>query len=205
MEESLLDEIRVRFPVKIGYDVLEKILREKLIGKIIKKEKENSEAVNYAEVLDLSLEGSRKENFSLLLNLKLRTLTAILSHKEISLAVHLSVAFDKEEQVISISDYDLDGKTNNWLMDNVLEALVNRFLRHNLIDKMKFDIRPQVKELLNKLNKKLERQLEVSEGIFLSGYIKDFIISDIIPGTSQFLISIETAGHSLVDIKRVPF
>lgn len=205
MEESLLDEIRVRFPVKIGYDVLEDVLRDKLIGKTIKKEKNNSESVNYAEVLDLCLEGSRKGDFSLLLNLKLKTLTTILSRKEINLAVHLSIDFNKDEQTISIRDYELDGRTNSWLMNNVLETVINRFLRHNLMDRMKFDIRPQVEDLLSKVNKKLESQLEVSEGIFLSGYIKDFIISDIIPGTSQFLISIETAGHSLVDIKRVPF
>lgn len=205
MEELLLDEIRVRFPVKIGYDVLEDVLRDKLIGKTIKKEKNNSESVNYAEVLDLCLEGSRKGDFSLLLNLKLKTLTTILSRKEINLAVHLSIDFNKDEQTISIRDYELDGRTNSWLMNNVLETVINRFLRHNLMDRMKFDIRPQVEDLLSKVNKKLESPLEVSEGIFLSGYIKDFIISDIIPGTSQFLISIETAGHSLVDIKRVPF
>lgn len=205
--DRLLDDnnIQLNLPVKISYQVLEDLLRDKLKNEEIGMKDTHGEVKNYAEILDVSLEKSRIENFDLSLNLKLKTLTTILKNKKVNLWVHISLGFDEAEQTIEVKKYELEGQSKSWLIDNSLEALANNLIYKKLKNKMKFDLKPQISSQLAKVNQKLEGELETAEGVFLSGNVNNLKVAEIISGDSLLLILLEIRAYGFINIKEIKF
>lgn len=204
MKSSLLDEVSLRLPVKISYKVIEDFLKKKMIGEKISQEK-NGKSTDYAEIQDIEISSSPEEGYDLAINLKLQTLTTLFKNRKLDLLLHAKLDFDETGQLISVKKYNLDGKSRNWLLDNLLEGLSNTLLYNSIIRKMRVDLSPHIKEQLASVNSKLEDDMETAPGVHVSGYIKDFRIVDIIPGSNQFLIGIEITGHGLIDIRKISF
>lgn len=204
MKNSLLDEVSLRLPVKISYKVIEDFLKKKMIGEKISQEK-NGKSTDYAEIQDIEISSSSEEGYDLAINLKLQTLTTLFKNRKLDLLLHAKLDFDETGQLISVKKYNLDGKSRNWLLDNLLEGLSNTLLYNSIIRKMRVDLSPHIKEQLASVNSKLEDDMETAPGVHVSGYIKDFRIVDIIPGSNQFLIGIEITGHGLIDIRKIGF
>ena len=204
MKNSLLDEVSLRLPVKISYKVIEDFLKKKMIGEKISQEK-NGKSTDYAEIQDIEISSSSEEGYDLAINLKLQTLTTLFKNRKLDLLLHAKLDFDETGQLISVKKYNLDGKSRNWLLDNLLEGLSNTLLYNSIIRKMRVDLSPHIKEQLASVNSKLEDDMETAPGVHVSGYIKDFRIVDIIPGSNQFLIGIEITGHGLIDIRNIGF
>jgi hypothetical protein len=193
----------IRLPISIAYTVLEAYLRKKMIGETISSEAEDGKVSIYAEILDLSLEKSQDEAYDLALGLKFKTLSTFFRNKEGEILLHLSVDFDKEEQLVRVNNFRLEGITKNWLLNKSLETIVNTFMQGKIKNKMKFDFRPEIEKHLRSMNEKLGNRLEVAEGIFLFGRLNTFKISEINPQASQFLILVNFEGTTLLDIKRI--
>lgn len=204
MEESLEDKIVIKVPVKISYSALEAYLREKLVGEKIGKE-ENGQGTNYISILDLFLAVSREEEFDLAVDVKFKTLTSLFHNKEGSILLDASIDFDAERQLLSVKKYRLQVDSKSWLLKKSFETLINSFFHKKIKKKMKYDFRPLIKEQLIEINKKLESSLEPVEGVFLSGFLDDFKVSDILPGGKMLLILVEIEGNALVDIKKISF
>ncbi|MGY5848759.1 DUF4403 family protein [Salegentibacter sp. HM20] len=204
MKNSLLDEVSLRLPVKISYKVIEDFLKKKMIGEKISQEK-NGKSTDYAEIQDIEISSSPEEGYDLAINLKLQILTTLFKNRKLNLLLHAKLDFDETGQLISVKKYNLDGKSRNWLLDNLLEGLSNTLLYNSIIRKMRVDLSPHIKEQLASVNSKLEDDMETAPGVHVSGYIKDFRIVDIIPGSNQFLIGIEITGHGLIDIRKIGF
>jgi len=193
----------IGIPISIGYTVMEAYLQKKMIGETISSEDEDGKVSTYAEILDLSLEKSQDEAYDLALGLKFKILSTFFRNKEGKILLHLSVDFDKEEQVVSVNNFKLEGITNNWLFNKSLGTMVNNFLHGKIKNKMKFDFRPEIEKHLRSMNEKLDNRLEVAEGIFLFGRLNTFKISEIILQASQFLILVNFEGNTLLDIKKI--
>ncbi len=196
MEHILQDNIVIRLPIKIDYHVLEAYLQEKFIG-------ENIE--DYAKITDVSLYKSLKEKYDIALELEFKMLTSLFRNREGSIILHASLNFDHINQEITVKDYKLQGNSESWLMNNSFQAMANTFFHKKIKEKMKFQLRPHIEKQLLSLNRNLENPLEAAGGIFLSGYLKDFVIQKIIPGDNLVLIFIEIEGNALVDIKKIDF
>ena len=80
--------INITVPVIIGYDVIGKYLKQKLIGEIISKENSDGKKSNYAQILDVSIDKSQMEGFDLCLEINLQTLTSLFKNKQIKLLFH---------------------------------------------------------------------------------------------------------------------
>lgn len=197
--------IDVTIPVKIGYPILDKFLRSKMIGEIISKEGSEGKKSNYAQILDVSIEQSELEAYDLCLNIDLQTLTSLFKNKQVKILFHAALQLHKEEQRISLADYKIDGKTKNWIADQVLETLMNKWMYEKLKRKMNFDFMPHIEEHVKSLNEKLENKLEAKEGIHLIGSLENMELSNLKAGDTDLWVSVTVKGTGIVELTKLDF
>lgn len=197
------DNIRLDLPVKISYQVLEAVLQRQLLGEQIGMEDSRGTVKNYVEVLGVSLVKSKEPNFDISLHLRLKTLTTFFKNKEVDLVVHISLGFSEEDQVIDVEEYELEGHSENWFMDNSLEAFANTLIYQKIKNKMRLDLKPHIKEQLGVVNDKLGDKMETAPGIFLSGNVNTLKVAQIIPGDSLLLILLNISAYGFLDVKEI--
>lgn len=202
MDDSLQENIMIRLPVKIGYQALEGVMQEKLKGEPIETESKGK-TTKYATILDVAVAKSLENGFDLAIDLRFKTLTSLFRNKEGSILLDVAMDFDHGEQRVSIKDYTLKVDSNSWLMNRSLEVVANNFVYDKVKNKMKFDLRPLIKEKLSSVNRKMEDSLEISEGISVKGFLIDFSVVDIIPGDGFLLVPVEIEASTLIDIKKI--
>lgn len=201
--EKPQENLVLNLPVKIGYKVLEAYLRKELVGEVVRDDHSEQETTEYAQILALSLRKSGKENFDLALILRIKTLTSFFKNKILRLNFHASLQFEKEKQEIFVNDYSLEGENRSWLMNKFIQVLANTFMYSSLKKKMRFDFSPVIEEQLKAINDKLESQFKVFEGIYVSGKLKDFRVTDIVPGEDYLLVSVATSASGVVNVKEL--
>ena len=206
MEETNSDtnyNVVLRLPVKVDYQVLQTYLQKKLLGKIISKGKANGETSDKARIQGINLERSSLEDFDLDVHVQLKLLTTLFSGKVIKVVAHLSLGFSEPDQQLLIRRYKLDSANNGWFTDRLVETLVNNFLYSKLKEKMKFDIRPVVEEKLKKVNRKLTGGFDVTDGISITGKLKEFRVQEVIPGQRTLLVAVSILGNNVLNIKSI--
>ncbi|AVR44373.1 hypothetical protein C7S20_03375 [Christiangramia fulva] len=199
------NNIKIILPVKIGYPVLEKYLREKLMGEIIQKKKGNGEMRNFAQILELSLYKSSLANYDVALELELQTLTSLWKNRPVKLVFHAKLEFDRNVQQISISDYKMTAKSNSKIADFLLHGILNTWFYEKLKKRMNFDFLPEIASQLEKLNEKLLNQIETVEGVHLSGSLQSIEIEEITALEDHLHISLDILGDTSVEIKKIKF
>lgn len=197
------EKVNIDLPVKIDYRVLDEFLQKKFQGKILSKRKENGETSDTARIQKISLRRSQKENFDLVLHLRLKMLTLLLKNREFEVEMHLAINFDQVSQKFSIKKYELDGENNGWFTNTLIETLGNTLLYSILKNKLKFDLRPVIEKQLENLNNKFLEGMELKEGIFLSGRLSSFRINDVIPGHDHLLVDVSIMGRNVLNIKKI--
>lgn len=197
--------VDITIPVKIGYPILDKFLRSKMIGEIISKEGSDGRKSNYAQILDVSIGKSELEAYDLCLNMDLQTLTSLFKNKQVKILFHAALQLHKEEQRISLADYKIDGKTNNWIADQVLETLMNKWMYEKLKRKMNFNFMPHIEEHVKSLNEKLENKLEAKEGIHLIGSLENLELSNLKAGDTDLWVSVTVKGAGIVELTKLDF
>ena len=202
-DELNSQNINITVPVIIGYAVLDKYLRQKLVGEIISKESNDGKKSNYAQVLDVSIGKSDSEAFDLCIEINLQTLTSFFKNKQVKIYFHAALELDRENQHISLKHYEIDGKTNNWLADQILEAVVNKWMYDKLKKKMNFNLLPHIEEKIGSLNEKLENKLEAKEGVHLIGSLDKFEISNLKAGENELWISVTVTGTGMVELEKL--
>lgn len=202
---SSQNNVIISLPVNITYTALEEIIREKSRGEIIKVENEEGKSTSYGQILDVSFQQSLQDNYDLIFDIKFKTLTTVFKNKVARVLVDVSLDYDAIEQVIRVKDYKLDVKSSNWLMNNALEAVVNKIIYRKLKKKMIFDLKQEVDKQILELNHKLEEPVEVMQGINLFGQIDTFSIGAIIPKPDHFLVLLNLNGNAVVDVEKIIF
>lgn len=205
VNSSSQNNVILSLPVNITYAALGEIIREKSSGEIIKVEKEDGKFTSYAQILDVSFQESPEDNFDFLFDIKLKTLTTVFKNKVARLLLDVSLDYNEHEQVVSVKNYKLDIKSGNWLMNNSLEAVANKFIYGKLKKKMMFDLKPEIDKRLLELNKKLEDSFEVMEGINLFGQVDNLSVGKIIPKPDHFLVLLNLKGNAVVDVEKLIF
>jgi hypothetical protein len=205
MATSSGSNVQVDLPVKIDYPVLDLYLQKKFKGKVLSKAKANGETADHARVQHIAVAKSKWEDFDLEVHLRLQLLTTFFRDKEIDVVVHLALAFDRRIQELTIENYELDGGSNSWVVNQLLETLINRFLYKKLKEKMKVDLQPVLDAQIGKLNKMLSDGTEVKQGIFLSGSVKNFQVTEIVAGQKCLLVSLHLTSTNVVNVKELDF
>lgn len=205
IDSSSQNNVILSLPVNITYVALEQIIREKSRGEIIRVEKEDGKVTSYAQILDVSFQHSLKDNFDLVFDIELRILTTVFKNKVARMLLDVSVDYDEHEQVVRVKDYELDLKSGNWLMNNSLEAVANKFIYGKLKKKMMFDLKPEIDKRIQEINRKLEDPVEVMDGINLFGQVDSFSVGKIIPKPDHFLVLLNLNGNAVVDVEKLIF
>lgn len=201
MANPMNEKINLRLPVKISYSALEAYLRKELVGKRFQKD----EGKDFAEVLDISLESSKLEDFDLLADVDARMLSSIFKNRNVRVVVDIALDFQRNTQVVSVRDFRVDIKSRSWLVDNALEAVVNAFLYDRLKKRMQFDLRDLIKGKLSEINTKLESPQQATDGIAFSGFVEAFRLVDLFPGKKVLLAVVEVEARALIDIQEINF
>lgn len=190
-------------PVKIEYAVLQSILRKKMIGETISSEEKDGKVSNYAEILNISIARSVKENYDLAVEIIFKNLTSFLKNREGKFVLYAALDFDELLQQIQVVDYEIDGTSKNWLFNNTIETIANTFMRGKIRNKMKVDFQPEIQKQLVAINEKLKSNFEVADGIFLSGEMKFIKINEIILQEQQILVLVQVEGQTLINIQNI--
>ena len=191
-------------PVKIEYSVLQSLLRKKMIGEKISSEGKDGEVANYAEILNISIQRSVRENYDLAVEILFRNLTSFLKNKEGKFVLYAALDFDELLQQIQVVDFEIDGTSKNWLFNNTIETIANTFMRGKIRDKMKVDFQPEIQKQLVTINEKLNSDFEVADGIKISGEMKFIKINEIVLQERQVLVLIQVEGQTLINIQNIP-
>ena len=200
-DEFIDQNINITIPVIIGYAVLDKSLREKVIGEIISKENKDGKKSNYARILDITIEKSHFEGYDFLLNISLQTLTSIFKNREVKIFFHAALELNKELQHVSLKKFEIDGRTKNWFADKLLETVVNNWMYEKLKKKMNFGLMPHIEEKMDAINEKLKNKLEVKEGVQLIGSLDKVEISSINAGEKGLWVSVSIRGAGLLELE----
>lgn len=195
-------KLQIVLPVKIPYEVLEEQLREKLVGEMIKKEKDGN-AKNYAQILEAGLQHSDNPQFDLALIVTFQTLTTLFKNKTGAAVFHLKVELNEEMQQIFISDFEVEGKTNTWLGDTLLETVLNNWMHDKIKKKMNFDFMPQIEGKIHEVNDKLENKIQAKEGVELSGHLDDLHLSQIEAGPTHLWLHISIKGDAIIELNKL--
>lgn len=201
MANPMNEKISLKLPVKISYTALEAYLRKELVGKKFQKD----EGKDFAEVLGISLQGSKLEDFDLQADIDARMLSSIFRNRTVRVVVDIALDFQRSSQVVSVRDFRVDIKSRSWLVDNALEAVVNAFLYDRLKKRMQFDLRDLIKGKLSEINTKLESPQQATEGIAFSGFVEAFRLVDLFPGKKVMLAVVEVEARALIDIQEINF
>lgn len=202
-ETSTLGTITLTLPVHIDYSVLETLMKEKMTGEFIEVVKEDREVTTYAQILDVTLEKSTVKEYDLAVQLKIKMLTTLFTNKEADLFLQLAIHFNEKEQKVIVQDYDLNVDSNSWLMNTSLQAIANIFAHNTIKNKMKFDFLPEIEKQLLAINEKLENQLKIKEGVFITGNFENFRILSIDFQLEAIQLVIAGNGKSAVAIKSI--
>lgn len=205
LAENNFSEANIDFsvPIKIGYPVLDKFLKQKLTGEIISKDGSQDKGNNYAQILDISVSKSELQDFDICLEMSLQTLTTFFRNKHIQIYFHASLELDREQQRIFLSDYFADGKSKNWFADQVIETLVNKLMYAKLKKKLNFEFMPHIQKNLDEINEKLENEMEARKGVHLIGAMKTLEVAGMKFGDHDLWISLLVQGSGIVEIKEI--
>ena len=203
MKETTKGNIQLKLPVKVSYQVLEKIARERMVGENIQVEKENGEITRYARIQDIQIFKSPKEGYDLSIILDFVTLTSFFGNKKGSLLVDAAVYFNYAEEEISVIDYNVKVESGSWLMDKTLQTVANTFIKGKLQKKMKAELKPHLAEQVLKINQKLTEGLEPTHGITVTGHLQDFEIYDVIAGGTHLLVKLNIHGDTVIDVRDI--
>ncbi|HET8754155.1 MAG TPA: hypothetical protein VFM59_07315, partial [Salinimicrobium sp.] len=179
-ENTAEENVFMKLPVEVEYQVLNEILKQKFQGKVLSKGMDDGTSSDQAKIEEIFLQPHTIDGFELSLRLKLRLLTSFFQNKTVEMLIHISPQFHFESQEISVQKYEIDGLNNGWIINNLLESLINSFLYNKLKNKMKFRLQPLLQSKISDLNTKLLSGLEVKNGIFLYGEIQDLTVSKIL-------------------------
>lgn len=195
----------LRLPVKIEYKVIETYLREKLTGEYISKTDKDGNVSNYAEIHAIALEKSHKEGYDIAVQVKFKTLTTLFKNKEGVLELYAALELDKTEQQLRVLDFKLNGTSKNWLFNNAIESIANTIMHDRIKNKMKFDLRSEIEKKLPVINAKMEDPMEVSNGVYISGNLRSFLVENIQFEEDHMLIFVDFEGGIGLDIKKLNF
>ncbi|APG61030.1 hypothetical protein LPB144_11710 [Christiangramia salexigens] len=203
--ESLQQNIKVILPLSVKYAAIDKLLREKLTGEIIKKEDKAGEGSNYAQILDVTLEKSHKNNFDVQLNIKFQFLTTFFKNREADAEIHAVIQLDPSKQRLFIKDYSVVSDTNNWLADKLLQGVVNTWMYKRIKSKMTFDLDSFLSKNLDSINKQLENKLEVKTGTYVLGNLESIKLVEILAAETHLQLALNIKGHSEIEIDEINF
>jgi len=197
------NNIMAKLPLVISYLALEDVLKDKLIGEHIEKDKDNGKKIKYAEILDVNLSKSKTLNFDIEISFKLKSMMLLYKNSTFGLQVDVSLRLDEKQQFIRVDNFEIDSKGLNRITDSILESVVNRLMHNKLKSKLQLDLVPKLEEQLKSMNEKLANRLQAKDGIHISGKMENLRLLDLKAKENVLWILISLNGWGVIEIDSI--
>jgi len=197
------NNITAKLPLVISYEALEGVLKNKLIGEHIEKDKDNGKTIKYAEILDVSLSKSKALNFDIEISFKLKSLMFLFKNSTFGLQVDVSLRLDEKRQFIKVDNFEIDSKGLNKVTDSILESVVNRFMYKKLKNKLQLDLVPKLEKQLKSINDELANRLQAKDGVHISGKMENLRLLDLKAKENFLWILISLNGWGVIEIDSI--
>ena len=178
---------------------MRQLMDSKLIGKEIGTGKRKQ-----GRITGTSLKGSFLPEYDVVLGLKMRIIRKILVTKEVELFIHVSLTYEPDTGILSVSTFKIDAKSKNFLLAKALEILANRIYYRRVLDKARFNLIELIGSHIRRLNDRIEPGMPISEGMMLYGNMADITITKIEPRSDYVLVHALFKGALGLDIQKIP-
>lgn len=195
------EEISVSIPIRTSFIAVNDYLNKKFVGETIGRTNSNGKEVDYFKVLDIDIAKSDIEKYNIELKVKLETLTTIYNKHELQISIQASVKMDFDTQKIYVDTYKIDSTGGNWVVNKLLDSIVNTFIYQKIIKKLNIELLPLINEKLIELNAKLASRIEVKSGISVLGSLDNLTITHFKVKEKYIWTLININGWGLIDIE----
>ncbi len=193
------NSISIRVPITISYPALEAAVRQKMAGEFITNKDQAGVEVRHAQILDVAITGSSNPAYDLTINLKVSILRTLLKRDAVDLLVRASLAYDNERQLLYVSRYKVDSRTQSSFYNASLEVLANSVANSQILKRARVDLSTIINREVAKVNAQLETGMEI-KGILLSGAVTGVHVQDINPQPDQISLVLLMSGNLAVEI-----
>lgn len=108
---------------------------------------------------------------------------------------------DLETQELYIEKYKIDSTGNSWLVNKMLETLLNTFIYKKIIEKLNIELLPPITEKLIEINSKLASSIEIKHGISILGKLKTLTVTHFEIKERDVWIIVNLNGWGIIEIE----
>lgn len=192
--------IELNLPINMPYSYLDKMAKEKVNGMVIKGKKKNRKEKKYGKIEDVEIYGSKESQYDVVVGLNMKIYRTIFKREEVPVYFHAKLDFDTTNKKLVVKKYLLDSKTENGLYNISLEAIANKLAYSKIISSLQFDIDSVLNEQKAIANKLLNEQIDIAEGIKLSGIIGSLEIQQIIAQPNRLFCLFTLKGNAKIRV-----
>lgn len=149
-------------------------------GEYIPRAEEGKGEPPYAQILAVYIAASSSAAYDVVLRLRLRVLRTLMKRDNVDLVVQASLGYDNVRQLLYVTKFNLDSRTESGFYNAGLEMLANNVGYSQILKKTRFDLREIISKELKKANGLLENGLEL-KGLVLKGAVEEALVQDIVP------------------------
>lgn len=201
--------ISINLPVFISYPALEAAVKKKMAGEFIKTREHTGEEVRQAQILNIAIGYSSHPAYDLVINLRISILRTLLRREAVDLQVLASLAYDNEQQLLYVSKYTVDARTQSSFYNGSLELLANNVGYGQIIKKARVSVREILAREQLKVNGLLAEGLKL-KGLTLTGSVGEVMIQNLYAQPEQLSLilivkaNVEAAITDLISLMPPP-
>lgn len=194
-------DISIKLPVRIGFEIIEEYLKKKYINTSIGKSDDNGKTSDYFKILDLSIGESHAEAYNLEIKLKLQTLTLLFHDNIINVVMQAHLSFEIETQKLYVESYKIDSMGESKLESIFLNSTLNTLFYKKTLNTLYLELMPMIKKKIDSLNTKLATKLEPSSNISIVGKVENFIIEHFKIKKDEIWMLVHSQGWCIISIE----
>lgn len=193
------NKLSLQLPLKIRFEAIEKLIQQKLIGFQIKNEKEEKQ---FGEVLNVQLLKAHS-SYDVCIEQEIRLHTLLFNKKTIKFQIHLKFEYNASSEELQIKKYKVEGEQKTWLVNKLLETVMQLLLKNKLSTNSQFNLKPKLDELLLKINDKLESIIEVKQGVLVYGGLENLKIMNLYFKEENLILQVSITGKLAAEISEI--
>lgn len=194
------NKIELNLPLNLSYDLLNKVAKDRLTGRVIKGKNRKGREKRYAKIDSIEIYGSKEYQNGIVVGLKTKVYRTIFKKEHVPIYIHAKLDYDTLQKRLFITEYKLDSKTENGLYNISLEAIANKIAYSKIIPKLYFDVSNVINEQKAIANRLLENKIEITTGVKLSGVVETLEVKQIIAQPDRLSCLFILTGTTNIEI-----
>lgn len=191
--------IKIQLPLSISYSTLESAARKQLAGEYIPKPETGTDEPPYAQILELSLNGSDIGTYNVAVRTRIKILRTVLKRDQVDLLIHAKLDYDNARQQLYVSKFRLDSRTPSSFYNTSLELLANKAAYSQILKRARIALGEILLRERQKVNSLLAEGLKL-KGLQLKGGVEIAAVHDIDFSPEGVALRLEIQGNLEAEI-----